>query len=708
MKNPPRLAQGRTGFNFNLSAACENCVRNTYHQTVASAADFFDFAERNGFALVKVHPGEKRPVGEGWQNLSTRNRAEWEQWLADGFNVGVHAGASRLVIFDLDQKHGGIEAVRLRLDTWCINNGMAALPHQVTTPSGGQHIYLRVPEGVDAMTLAGNTAGALGKGVDVLAGNKQAVAPGSAVGAGRYVFHGAPFYEAPPAVLDFCARAPAEAPHVSKPGTLDKEDVAKFIAWLADHGGFEEYGDWVGLGMALRVEFGDDGKALWAVSHDDTVTPHVIEAKWRSFAADAQPGAVTLASFMKAAHDAGWKGTVRQSTASMFAGLAELSNSPSIAPPLAPGTPGPQAPSENEDTYPTPAGGFMQPLGERLKNFVLPEYLWDGVLIKRFVYSLTAQTGAGKTATALLFAAHVAIGKALCGRYVEKGSIIYFAGENPDDVDMRWLGLCHMMELDPNTLDVHIIAGVVPLSRVADRIRQECEAKHLEPSAVIVDTAAAYFEGDDDNGNVAMGNYARQLRSLSKLPGQPCVLILAHPTKGAKDIGEMVPRGGGAFLNEMDGNLGAARGDGNLIGIQAVGKFRGPEFTPLHFALIPVRDCPALYDAKKGRFLPTVVAQPVSEVGAAARASEGEQDDIRLLQDIYAHPRDDLRKRAPRLGCHHVTVGRRIEKLAKRKLVDDTGIMVRLTAKGQKELNALDEVQQRATSVVPFPVPGRP
>jgi hypothetical protein len=372
--------------------------------------------------------------------------------------------------------------------------------------------------------------------------------------------------------------------------------------------------------------------------------------------------------------------------------------------PTQPAYPTPQT----EDEFPAPAGGFTQRLGDWLKTFVLPEYLWDNILIKRFCYSLTAQTGIGKTAIMLLLAAHVAIGKSLCGKDVEKGSVLYLAGENPTDVQMRFLGLCHEMRLDPDALDVHIVAGVVPLSQVAGKIAAECEAKHLRPSLVIVDTAAAYFQGDDDNANVAMGAYARQLRELCKLPGEPCVVILAHPTKGAKDIGEMVPRGGGAFLNEMDGNLGAARGDGGLIGVQAVGKFRGPEFVPLHFGLHEVRDTPALFDPKKGKFMPTVVAAPVSEAGAAARAIEGETADIQLLRDIDTHPRDAHRDRAPRLGCSHSTVGRRIEKLAKRKLVDDTGLHTKLTPKGQRELNDLDTVHQSAPEGVPFPVPTRP
>src|SRR6476646_7069208 len=43
-----------------------------------------------------------------------------------------------------------------------------------------------------------------------------------------------------------------------------------------------------------------------------------------------------------------------------------------------------------------------------LKGFIPPDYLVDGVLQRRFIYSLTGQTGHAKTAIALLIARLVA------------------------------------------------------------------------------------------------------------------------------------------------------------------------------------------------------------------------------------------------------------------------------------------------------------
>ena len=51
----------------------------------------------------------------------------------------------------------------------------------------------------------------------------------------------------------------------------------------------------------------------------------------------------------------------------------------------------------------------------------------------------------------------------------------------------------------------------------------EAARKGLSFAYVIVDTAAAYNGGDDENSNNQAGAYARQLRTLTNLPGGPCV-----------------------------------------------------------------------------------------------------------------------------------------------------------------------------------------
>ena len=225
-------------------------------------------------------------------------------------------------------------------------------------------------------------------------------------------------YGAPQALLDHCTRAERAAATV-KAGKYDKGDVAGLVDWLNERDGFDAYEDWLQLGMALRAEFGDGGLDLWRLAHDDTVTGSVEASKWKSFATEAKPGAVTLATFMKRGHEFGWKGTLRQ--ADMLKGCAEFAAAAALvtvaSPPLAPGAapvngmPVPQTQDERDkeakaalDALPD----LFQSETEFTDSFIPLDYLVDGIFLRGFFYSVTAQTGGGKTAMALRTVAHIA------------------------------------------------------------------------------------------------------------------------------------------------------------------------------------------------------------------------------------------------------------------------------------------------------------
>jgi hypothetical protein len=102
-------------------------------------------------------------------------------------------------------------------------------------------------------------------------------------------------------------------------------------------------------------------------------------------------------------------------------------------------------------------------------------------------------------------------------------------------------------------------------------------------SLVLVDTSSAYFEGEDENHNKQAGDHARLLRDLTQLPGGPCAVVACHPPKNANEA-NLQPRGGGAFIAEMDGNL-TAKNDEGSVEFHWQGKFRSPDFAPISFEL---------------------------------------------------------------------------------------------------------------------------
>lgn len=280
-----------------------------------------------------------------------------------------------------------------------------------------------------------------------------------------------------------------------------------------------------------------------------------------------------------------------------------------------------------------------------VKDFVPPDYALDGVFQSRFFYSLTGTTGTGKTAVLLLLAAATALGMPVGGRDVKPGRVVYLAGENPDDVQMRWIAAGHHLGFDPDTIDVHFLKGATDVAETIELIRKDVEALG-GASLVIVDTSAAFFFGDDENSNTDAGRHARNLRQLTTLPGEPAVLVATHPTKNASSD-SLLPRGGGAFIAEVDGNLTLTKSDG-LVKLHWQGKHRGPDFDPVVFKLEPVT-APALVDGR-GRLVPTVLARDMSEkeVGAVKRQAFSDMDAV--LLEFDRDPTQSTRDIAERLG----------------------------------------------------------
>jgi hypothetical protein len=278
---------------------------------------------------------------------------------------------------------------------------------------------------------------------------------------------------------------------------------------------------------------------------------------------------------------------------------------------------------------------------------------------------------------------------------VQQGSVLYFAGENPDDVRARWLVLSREMGIDPNTDKVTWIVGAKDLNATVQQIGAEVVRKGLNLAYVVVDTAAAYNVGDDENSNTQAGGYARQLRSLTNLPGGPCVVVLCHPTKRAADD-DLMPRGGGAFLAEVDGNIAVMRKD-SLLAVVPFGKFRGDMSWVQRYEIEVIKDHPKLKDAR-GRQMNSVLASPVGAGAAAILEKRTDADMETVLAAVdrtpSATPTDLARilewsfgsKAEPNVN----RVKRNLARLVDDKMVRETMGKWRITEAGQRELNARD------------------
>ena len=320
---------------------------------------------------------------------------------------------------------------------------------------------------------------------------------------------------------------------------------------------------------------------------------------------------------------------------------------------------------------------------EFIDGFTPPVYLVRGILQRGYLYSLTARTNHGKTAVALYLAQCVARGVTMHDRSVKAGTVLMLAGENPDDIRARCLIMADAYGFDPHQIKMRFIAGVVSITDRLAEIRAVAESIG-DLMLVIIDTAAAYFQGDETNSNAQQAAYARLLRQLTFLPGKPTVLACCHPVKNAARD-NLIPMGGSAFLNEIDGNLTLWANSEKQTLLHWQAKFRGVEFEPLAFELAGATS--ERVKDTDGALMPSVIAKPISESTLEAAEEVAEKDEDKLLGLMHKYPNASFSEFARKMGATKSRVQIIIERLRADKLIQKRrNNKYSLTPAGKKEI----------------------
>jgi hypothetical protein len=159
------------------------------------------------------------------------------------------------------------------------------------------------------------------------------------------------------------------------------------------------------------------------------------------------------------------------------------------------------------------------------------------------------------------------------------------------------------------------------------------------------------------------------------IPGKPAVIANVHPVKNA-EADKLLPAGGGSFLNQVDGNLTAAKTD-NTIELHWQGKYRGVEFAPMHFMLRTVTH-ERLKDSRD-RPMPTVVCDWISDGAKEEIGKQKLNDEDRLLALIKTNPRATQVSLAMQMGWklfngepHKMKASRVIKAMKQAKLIKET------------------------------------
>lgn len=325
-----------------------------------------------------------------------------------------------------------------------------------------------------------------------------------------------------------------------------------------------------------------------------------------------------------------------------------------------------------------------------IKAAAPPRFIVRPAILGGYVHAMTALTNGGKTAVAQAMSLAVAAGKAFAGLPITSGRVLYLCGENPEDQRIRFLALCEQRGIVPATLENRLFVrdGAERLGTIVDDIIAEASAVG-EFALVVVDTSAAFFSYEDENDNVQARQHAQDCRRLTQITGTPAVIVLSHPVKGAASQEQLLPRGGGGFLNEIDTNL-TLWNDGEVATLHHT-KLRGPGFEPVAFRFEgvcvesvkdvdghPVRSvvAVALSDEEEARYIAKRTGEENAVLMVMAQTPEGSIADwARTLQWVGAADGQPLKSKVHRI----------LTRLAVDKLVTRRRGRWRITASGRDE-----------------------
>lgn len=310
-----------------------------------------------------------------------------------------------------------------------------------------------------------------------------------------------------------------------------------------------------------------------------------------------------------------------------------------------------------------------------LTEILPPEYIIEPMLLRGQIAAITAPTQHGKSAVSHLFSISVGLGKVYTSFRARHGRSLMLFGENAGNAKLQFFATCLYYGIQPEELRDRVVIypyGGSILEAVNYIGSEAGSGQWGEFDFVNLDTSAAYFDGDDENSNALLREHASMQRRLTMLPGHPNVLSNCHPKLNAtRDC--LIPRGGSAFLNEIDSNL-TLWNDGTMITLHHT-KMRGPPFDPISFKLDDY-----LLKFANGKTMAVPVAVPISDSEQLALMDEHYQEEKTLLDAMRTRPTASMREWAQVSGWkmkdgspYHVKAGRVMKRLSLQKKVKMVG-----------------------------------
>lgn len=337
-------------------------------------------------------------------------------------------------------------------------------------------------------------------------------------------------------------------------------------------------------------------------------------------------------------------------------------------------------PEAVEDTRPC---NFID-AADFIRAFKAPTFTLAPVLVSGQLASMTAASGAGKTtlASGLVLASVGLIQLPGLEGTPRTGRAALMLGENEVNANAQLQATLKAYGKAPEDLRDRVF--VLPQRRSFDLVVEDVRelAKRVGGLDIImVDSKAAFSNADDENSNTQAAHDAAMLREMTRVRGRPHVLVICHPASGRTGEG-LVPRGGSAFLNEIDASLYLEMRDG--LGKLAWNKLRQPPFEPVNYRIEPVE---LDVTDRRGKAVAGVAAKIMAPKDVAIAVDDALRAEDVLLNALALNPRAAVRELLDATGWKSASkITRILALLADEKLIEKVRRRWTLTPKGKREV----------------------
>ena len=206
-----------------------------------------------------------------------------------------------------------------------------------------------------------------------------------------------------------------------------------------------------------------------------------------------------------------------------------------------------------------------------------PQFLVAEMIEERSLALVFGRPASGKSFFAVDVAASVSTGKPFQGLKVQKGDVVYIAGEGHRGLRRRFDAWAKHHKIDPKDIRTMISRSAVNYrdENAAKDLEQElieAQKKGLKPSLFVIDTLARNYGDGDENSNADMSRFIRVVDSFNDKFG--CATLIVHHS-GHSD--SQRGRGASSLKGALDTEfLCAKKDDAILVRCTKVKDFEAP------------------------------------------------------------------------------------------------------------------------------------